>query len=153
MGLVRFSGWTNIISLNNINHLISLMVKWCVLFEVRAEFLTNIRRSFGFKGLLMYHVQTLQARRTLDRVEWAAIRFLEQSGSTVGVWVNPLLTQSHLYDVPFKQNPRVPCLPDGLCIIMCGKWSAMPAIYGWSVDVSGSFIPNRRGWLTVVTWT
>jgi hypothetical protein len=36
---VWLSVWTAIISLNSINQLIAVMVKWCVLFEVRTEFL------------------------------------------------------------------------------------------------------------------
>jgi hypothetical protein len=31
-----------LISLNSVNQLIFVMVKWCVLFEVRTEFLNNI---------------------------------------------------------------------------------------------------------------
>jgi hypothetical protein len=42
---------TAIISLNNINQLIFVMVKCDVLFEVRTEFLNIIWTSFGFKGL------------------------------------------------------------------------------------------------------
>jgi D-alanyl-lipoteichoic acid acyltransferase DltB (MBOAT superfamily) len=42
MGFVRFSVQTVIISLNSINQLIVVMVKCCVLFEVRTEFLNNI---------------------------------------------------------------------------------------------------------------
>jgi hypothetical protein len=37
-----FIGFTEIISLNSINQLIFVMVKFGVLFEVRTEFLTNI---------------------------------------------------------------------------------------------------------------
>jgi hypothetical protein len=44
--------WVNIISLNSINQLIFLLVKCCVLFEVRAEFLNIISTSFGLKGLM-----------------------------------------------------------------------------------------------------
>jgi hypothetical protein len=39
---VRFSLYTAIISLNSINQLIFVMVKYGVLFEVRTEFLNNI---------------------------------------------------------------------------------------------------------------
>jgi hypothetical protein len=42
MGFVLFSELTAIISLNNINHLIFVMVKCGVLFEVRTEFLNII---------------------------------------------------------------------------------------------------------------
>jgi hypothetical protein len=42
MGVVWFSLQTAIISLNNINQLIFVMVKCGVLFEVRTEFLNNI---------------------------------------------------------------------------------------------------------------
>jgi hypothetical protein len=42
---------TAIISLNSVNQLIFVMVKCAVLFEVRTEFLYNIKTSFGFKGL------------------------------------------------------------------------------------------------------
>jgi hypothetical protein len=47
MGFVRFSKYTAIISLNNINQLIFAMVKSCVLFEVRAEFLNIIYMRFN----------------------------------------------------------------------------------------------------------
>jgi hypothetical protein len=42
MDLVRFSVYTAIISLNSVNHLIFLMTKCGVLFEVRTEFLNII---------------------------------------------------------------------------------------------------------------
>jgi hypothetical protein len=38
-----------IASLNSVNQLIFVMVKCCVLFEVRTEFLNIIEMSFGFK--------------------------------------------------------------------------------------------------------
>jgi hypothetical protein len=37
--------------LNSVNQLIFVMVKCCVFFAVRAEFLNIILTSFGFKGL------------------------------------------------------------------------------------------------------
>jgi hypothetical protein len=40
-----------IISLNGINHLIFVMVKCGVLFEVRTEFLSTIEMSVSLKGL------------------------------------------------------------------------------------------------------
>jgi hypothetical protein len=51
MGLLSFSFQTAIISFNSINQLIFLMVKHCVFFEVRAEFLNTINTSANFKGL------------------------------------------------------------------------------------------------------
>jgi hypothetical protein len=42
VGFVWFSLQTAIISLNSINQLIFVMVKCCVLFEVRTEFLNII---------------------------------------------------------------------------------------------------------------
>jgi hypothetical protein len=42
MGFLCFSLYTAIISLNNVNQLIFVMVKCGVLFEVRTEFLNNI---------------------------------------------------------------------------------------------------------------
>jgi hypothetical protein len=42
MGLVWISMWTAIISLNSVNQLIVVMVKYGVLFEVRTEFLNII---------------------------------------------------------------------------------------------------------------
>jgi hypothetical protein len=42
MSFTRVSEYTVIISLNNINQLIFVMVKCGVLFEVRTEFLNNI---------------------------------------------------------------------------------------------------------------
>jgi hypothetical protein len=42
MDFVWFLLQTQIISLNNINQLIFVMVKYGVLFEVRTEFLNNI---------------------------------------------------------------------------------------------------------------
>jgi hypothetical protein len=39
------------ITQKNINQLIVVVVKCCVFFEVRAEFLNIIYMSFGFKGL------------------------------------------------------------------------------------------------------
>jgi hypothetical protein len=48
MCFVWFSLLTAIISLNSINKLIYIMVKWGVLFEVRTEFLNIIYTSFGF---------------------------------------------------------------------------------------------------------
>jgi hypothetical protein len=41
-----------IISLNNIKQLIVVMVKYCVLFEVRIEFLNMFRRASALKGYL-----------------------------------------------------------------------------------------------------
>jgi hypothetical protein len=41
-----------IISLNNVNQLIVVMVKCGVLFEVRTDFLNVKKTSFGFKGLM-----------------------------------------------------------------------------------------------------
>jgi hypothetical protein len=52
MGFVWFSLQTAIISLNNINQLIYVMVKRGALFEVRSEFLDSIYISFCFKGLI-----------------------------------------------------------------------------------------------------
>jgi hypothetical protein len=40
-----------VISLNSINQLIFLMVKYGVLFEVQAKFLSITYVGFGFKGL------------------------------------------------------------------------------------------------------
>jgi hypothetical protein len=42
MGIIWFSVWTAIISLNSINKLIFVMVKCGILFEVRSEFLNII---------------------------------------------------------------------------------------------------------------
>jgi hypothetical protein len=42
MDFMWFSLYTGIISLNNINQLIFVMVKCGVLFEVRTEFLNNM---------------------------------------------------------------------------------------------------------------
>jgi hypothetical protein len=39
-------------SLNSVNQLIFVMVKYGVLFEVRAESLNIIQTNFGFKGLI-----------------------------------------------------------------------------------------------------
>jgi hypothetical protein len=44
---------TAIISLNNVNQLIFVMVKCGVLFEVRTEFLNKIWASFVFKWLTL----------------------------------------------------------------------------------------------------
>jgi hypothetical protein len=46
MGFIWISVQTGIISLKSINQLISLMVKNCVLFEVRTGFLNIIHTSF-----------------------------------------------------------------------------------------------------------
>jgi hypothetical protein len=46
-------------SLNSVNHLIFVMVKCDVLFEVRTEFLNNIYTRFGFKGLNLNSVNQL----------------------------------------------------------------------------------------------
>jgi hypothetical protein len=40
-----------IISLNSDNQLMLVMVKCYVVFEVRTDFLKDIKTSFGFKGL------------------------------------------------------------------------------------------------------
>jgi hypothetical protein len=42
---------TGINSINNINQSIFVMVKYCVFFEVRTEFLNNISTNLGFEGL------------------------------------------------------------------------------------------------------
>jgi D-alanyl-lipoteichoic acid acyltransferase DltB (MBOAT superfamily) len=42
IGFAWFSLYTAIISLNSVNQLIAVMVKYGVLFEVRTEFLNNI---------------------------------------------------------------------------------------------------------------
>jgi hypothetical protein len=54
MGLVWFSVWTAIISLNSIKQLIFVMVEYGVLFELRTESLNIIWTSFGFKRLKVY---------------------------------------------------------------------------------------------------
>jgi hypothetical protein len=41
----------SLFSLNSIKQLIFVIVKCCVLFTVRAEFLSIIWKTFGFKGL------------------------------------------------------------------------------------------------------
>jgi hypothetical protein len=51
MDSVWFLAWTVIIPLNSVKHLIFVMVKYGVLFEVRTEFLNIIQTSFGFKEL------------------------------------------------------------------------------------------------------
>jgi hypothetical protein len=43
-----------IISLNSFNHLIFVMVKCSVFFEVRTGFLNTIQTCSGFKGLISY---------------------------------------------------------------------------------------------------
>jgi hypothetical protein len=50
MGSVWFSLQTAIISLNSVNYLIAVMMKCGVLFEVRTEFLNNIKRALALKG-------------------------------------------------------------------------------------------------------
>jgi hypothetical protein len=40
-----------IMSLNNINQLIFVMAKYCVLLVARVDFLNIIQMSFGVKGL------------------------------------------------------------------------------------------------------
>jgi hypothetical protein len=56
---VWFSRKTAIISLNNVNQLIFVMAMCGVLFEVRTEFLNNIKTRFGFKGLNLNKVNQL----------------------------------------------------------------------------------------------
>jgi hypothetical protein len=48
---VWFSHWTAIISLNSVNQLIFVTVKYGVSFAVRTDLLNIILTSFGFKGL------------------------------------------------------------------------------------------------------
>jgi hypothetical protein len=55
MGVVSFSAKTAIISLNNINQLIFVMVKCGVFLEVWTEFLNFIQMSFSFKRLKSFH--------------------------------------------------------------------------------------------------
>jgi hypothetical protein len=50
--------------LKSINHLISVMVKCCVFFAVRTEFLNIIWTSFGFKGLILYGSVKIRAIST-----------------------------------------------------------------------------------------
>jgi hypothetical protein len=50
MGYTRSSKETVIISLNTVNQLIFLMVKYYVFFEVQTELLNIIYISFSFKG-------------------------------------------------------------------------------------------------------
>jgi hypothetical protein len=47
------------ISLNSVNQLIFVMVKCCVLFVVRTEFLNNIQTSLGFRGLNLNSINQL----------------------------------------------------------------------------------------------
>jgi hypothetical protein len=51
VGFVCFSELTAIISLNSVNQLIFVMVKSCVFFAVRTEFLNTVQTNFIFKGL------------------------------------------------------------------------------------------------------
>jgi hypothetical protein len=50
MGFIWISLQTAIISLNSVNRLIFVTVKFGVFFAVRAEFLNTIYTSFRFKG-------------------------------------------------------------------------------------------------------
>jgi hypothetical protein len=59
------SMWTEIIFLNTINQMIFVMVKSCVLFEVRTEFLNVIYTSFGFRGL-----RTVGIMQTVELLLW-----------------------------------------------------------------------------------
>jgi hypothetical protein len=43
-------------SLNSVNQLIVVMETVCVFFEVRADFLNIIKRSFGFRRLICFKV-------------------------------------------------------------------------------------------------
>jgi hypothetical protein len=56
------------LSLNSINQLIFVMVKYSVFFAVRTEFLNIIQTSFGFKGLIVlyYRVSTKASINTYD---------------------------------------------------------------------------------------
>jgi hypothetical protein len=49
MCFVWFSLQTAIISLNSVNRLISVMVKWGVFFAVSTEFLNIMQTSFGLQ--------------------------------------------------------------------------------------------------------
>jgi hypothetical protein len=49
-----------IISLNSVNQLIFVMVKYGVLFEVRTEFLNVIYTSLGFKGIIKAGLKVLR---------------------------------------------------------------------------------------------
>jgi hypothetical protein len=40
-----------VLSVNSVNQLVFVMVKCCVHFEVRTEFLNNIQTNCGFKGI------------------------------------------------------------------------------------------------------
>jgi hypothetical protein len=51
MGFVQFSLQTAMISLNSINRLMFVVVKYDDLFEVRAELLNVIKTKFGFECL------------------------------------------------------------------------------------------------------
>jgi hypothetical protein len=62
MGSVWFSEQTAIISLNSVNQFIFVMVKCCVFFAVRTEFLNIIYTSFGFKGLISNEGYRLHGR-------------------------------------------------------------------------------------------
>lgn len=52
----------------------------------------------------------------------AYFQFAEQTVGSVGVSTNHLLTQRRLFDVPFKEIPRVTYLPDGVRI--ASVWEA-----------------------------
>jgi hypothetical protein len=63
---MSFAWLSAIISLNSINQLIFVMVKYGVLFEVRTGFLNIIYTSFGFKG-------GARARRFITALQQPAI--------------------------------------------------------------------------------
>lgn len=61
---VWFSELAEIVSLNNTNQLVFIIVTSRILFEVRIEFLNNILKSFIFQRLIMKGVNVAEFLKT-----------------------------------------------------------------------------------------
>jgi hypothetical protein len=46
-----------IIPLNSINPFIFVVVKYCIVFEVRTEYLNNVKTSVSFKGSVIWWLE------------------------------------------------------------------------------------------------
>jgi hypothetical protein len=73
------------------------MVKYCVLFEVRTEFLNNIYMSVGFKGLTdLKHIENIKEMKSMRQNRRHVTR--ARKYWKVSLFKNPQISWSELLD-------------------------------------------------------
>jgi hypothetical protein len=138
MGLVSFSAWTAIISLNGVNQLIFAMVKCCVLFEVRTRLLNTICTSFGFKGLLKRQSYIHPGEHNYSSL-LLLFKILPESHSSDILWLHKMhWTTNRFTNTLPKALTRKQCSPFALksggkqnCYACCWVFTAQTERSAW----------------------